>query len=422
MAGQPAVGQAFQWYREGEFARALQAARSLLEADPSDVNALHVAGLATARLGDAAGGLRLIERALEIAPASVPLWLSRGKVLLQAGREDEAHEAFAKAVRVDPASYNAHLELGLLDAKRSRARQAARSLLRAWRVRRDDVFAQRELFGLLRAHPGEFADAPPPAPAPSSKPLVSVVICSADPAKFTAASRSFARAFGGWEHEFVGIHDARSLADAYNRALRSCRGDLVVFCHDDVEVLSADLGGALVRAFERADVVGVVGTARLAGPAWSWSGREPARGRIVQPAIQGEGLELLVFAPPCAVESGLEALDGVFLAVRREEALALAFDEDAFDGFHLYDVDFTYRAARQGLRVAVTPEILLHHDSRGSFDERWSPYAQRFLAKFPALSGPSKPDFVPQDLAFATGGEAAAFSARLDALCREEPT
>lgn len=40
MAGQPAVGQAFQWYREGQHARALEAARRLLEADPSDVNAL----------------------------------------------------------------------------------------------------------------------------------------------------------------------------------------------------------------------------------------------------------------------------------------------------------------------------------------------------------------------------------------------
>ncbi|MCW5592814.1 MAG: tetratricopeptide repeat protein, partial [Burkholderiales bacterium] len=135
MAGKPAVGQAFQWYREGEFARALEAARRLLEADPSDVNALHVAGLATARLGDSAGGLALVERALATAPASVPLWLSRGKVLLEAGREDEAREAFAKAAALDPASYNAHLELGLLDAKRSRARDAARSLLRAWRSR-----------------------------------------------------------------------------------------------------------------------------------------------------------------------------------------------------------------------------------------------------------------------------------------------
>lgn len=420
MAGQPAVGQAFQWYREGEFARALQAARSVLEADPSDVNALHVAGLATARLGDAAGGLRLIERALEAAPASVPLWLSRGKVLLQAGREDEAREAFAKAAALDPAGYNAHLELGLLDAKRSRARDAARSLLRAWRSRHDDVFAQRELFELLSAHPREFAAAPPAPRAPVARPRITLVICSIDPVKFEAAKRSFARAFGDWEYELLGIHDARSLAEAYNRALRACSGEIVVFSHDDVDILSADLGGALARAFERADVVGVVGTARLAGPAWSWSGRGAARGRIVQPALQGEGLELLVFGAPCAIESGLEALDGVFLAARREQALSLAFDEEAFDGFHLYDVDFTYRAARQGLRVAVTPEILLHHHSHGSFDERWAPYAQRFLAKFPALSEPSKPDFVPQRLRFATGGEAAAFSARLDALCRGE--
>lgn len=420
MAGQPAVGQAFQWYREGDFARALEVARHLLETDPSDVNALHVAGLATARLGDVAGALGLLERAASLAPAAVPLRLSRGKVLLDAGRDEEAREAFAAAAGIDPASYHAHLELGLLEARRARVRAAARSFLRAWRLRPGDALAPRELFALVRGHPGEFPAAPAVRPAPAARPRVSVVICSVDPARFDAASRSFARALGDWEHEIVGIHDARSLAEAYNRALRACRGDIVAFSHDDVEVLSPDLGGALARAFERADVVGVMGTEKLAGPAWGWAGREPARGRIVQRAPQGEGVDLLVFGAPCAVAGGLEALDGVFLAVRREQALAIAFDEAAYDGFHLYDIDFTYRAARQGLRVAVTPEILLRHDSLGSFDEGWSAYARKFVARFPALAGPSKPDFVPQGLGFATGGEAAAFCARLDALCRED--
>ena len=396
MAGQPAVGQAFQWYREGQHARALEAARRLLEADPSDVNALHVAGLASARLGDAAGALDLLARATALAPATLPLWLSRGKLLDEAGRPGEAREAFVRAARLDPASYHAHLELGLLDAKLARVREAARSLLRAWRLRAGDVHAPRELFDLLLGHPGEFAAAPAPLPAPTDRPAVSVVMCSVDPAKFAAASASFARAFGGWDHE------------------------IVVFSHDDVEILSADLGGALARAVERADVVGVIGTAKLTGPAWGWAGREPARGRIVQPAREGEGWELLAFGAPCALEAGLEALDGVFLAARRGQAISVGFDEAAFDGFHLYDLDFTYRAARQGLRVAVTPEILLRHDSHGSFDGPWKAYAQKFVAKFPGLAGPSKPDFAPARLAFATAGEAADLSARLDALCREE--
>lgn len=421
MAGQPAVGQAFRWYGEGEYARALEAARRLLEVDPADVNALHVAGLATARLGDAAAAIGLLGRAIALQPASVPLRISQGKVLDEAGRAGEARDAFVHATALDPASYHAQLERGLVEAKLARVREAAQSLLRAWRLRRDDVAAQRALFDLLRRHPEQFPAAPV-APAPAARPFISVVICSVDQAKFAAASRSFARALGDWGHELVGIHDARSLAEAYNRALRACRGEIVVFSHDDVEVLSPGLGGALARAFEQADVVGIVGTERLAGPAWGWAGREPARGRIVQPATQGEGLELHVFGVPGGVATGLQALDGVFLAVRREQALALGFDEQAYDGFHLYDIDFTYRAFRQGLRVGVTPEVLLRHDSRGGFDERWSSYANRFRARFPALSGPSKADFVPMGLVFAGGEEAAAFCARLDALCRETPT
>jgi GT2 family glycosyltransferase len=81
----------------------------------------------------------------------------------------------------------------------------------------------------------------------------------------------------------------------------------------------------------------------------------------------------------------MQALDGFFFAARRDAALAVGFDEEAFDGFHFYDLDFTYRAHAAGLKLAVTTEVCALHRSLGNFGEEWRRYSQRFAQKFPGL-------------------------------------
>ena len=68
------------------------------------------------------------------------------------------------------------------------------------------------------------------------------------------------------------------------------------------------------------------------------------------------------------VVPGIQALDGVFMAMRREVATAIPFDAEAFDGFHLYDLDFSFRAHRGGFRLAVCRDVVLIHESTGSYD------------------------------------------------------
>ena len=98
--------------------------------------------------------------------------------------------------------------------------------------------------------------------------MISVVICSIDATKFARVTANFRERLADRPHEVIGIHDARSLAEGYNRGLRQARGDVVVFSHDDVAILSPDFGGALERALQRLDVVGVVGTTEVRSANW----------------------------------------------------------------------------------------------------------------------------------------------------------
>src|SRR5512144_3297135 len=103
-------------------------------------------------------------------------------------------------------------------------------------------------------------------------PALSIVVCSIDPAKYARVIATYRALLGGTAHEIIGIHDARSLAEAYNRAARSAHGDIVVFSHDDIDIVSADLAGALTRAFATLDVVGVAGTSKLLNAYWPAAG------------------------------------------------------------------------------------------------------------------------------------------------------
>jgi hypothetical protein len=296
-------------------------------------------------------------------------------------------------------------------------RGAVLALHRAVEARPDDMRTLAHLCRTLYEHTALFA--PPPAPPASSPaPLVSVVTCSIDPARFERVRASWARAFGDDPWELIGIHDARSLGEGYARGFARAKGDLVVFSHDDIEILTGSVGRALSDALAAADVAGLAGTTLLAGPAFAWSGKRFARGRIAEPAKGREGIDLVVFNPVPRVTAGMQALDGVFIAATRRAVETVGFDAATFDGFHLYDMDFTYRAHLAGLRVAVTPDIVIRHDSTGRFDAKWQDYAGRFLAKFPGILRERQPSDMLR-IPFACAADLVAYCARLDAAGRE---
>ena len=159
--------------------------------------------------------------------------------------------------------------------------------------------------------------------------MISVIICSIDTAKFAAVEATYAAHMGAAPYEIVGVHDARSLCEGYNRGLRRARGDVCVFSHDDIEILSDELGGTLERHLASWDVVGVAGTTRMHAMGWANSGIRYARGVV-------------------------------------------------------YDTDFTFRCHLAGYRLAVCLDIRLIHFSEGTVDDAWQKYADRFREKHAA--------------------------------------
>lgn len=285
--------------------------------------------------------------------------LAEARGNIDAGQEDEALPQLAQILRRRP-----HWEM----AKRELARGA---------------------LGWARKHPevlSAWAE-PPAVVAPTS---VSVIICSIRPDYFQPLREKMLTQFPGHEVEVIGIHDAKSLCEGYNRGAARARGELLIFCHDDLDLPQADFGLRVVARLQQVDLVGVVGADQLVDGDWGHAGPPHLFGQILhRPAgatADEQGFLYLAVGLHGAMTTPVVALDGVFMATRRAVWQSLRFDEATFDGFHLYDIDFSHRAHLAGYRVAVAQDLLLVHFSTGRYDTRWQKFNLRFLAKFPQLT------------------------------------
>lgn len=215
--------------------------------------------------------------------------------------------------------------------------------------------------------------------------MISIIICSIDSKRFSNVTRNYADLMADEPFEIIGIHDAKSLCEGYNRGIKKSVGDILVFSHDDIEILSSDFVARLKAHMEHFDIVGLAGTDKVVGGGWVNAGIPHLYGQVANPGGAGYQVAFFDYGKIAnqgkVTADGIKMLDGFFFAVRRSVVQQVLFDERNFDGFHGYDVDFTYSAYLAGFNLTVCNDIAVIHDSGGSFDATFQKYKRRFLIK-----------------------------------------
>jgi len=223
-----------------------------------------------------------------------------------------------------------------------------------------------------------------------NSPSFSVIVCSIDPWNFAQVSTHFERLLAEVPHEIIGIHDARSLAEGYNRGLRRARGDIVIFSHDDVTFLDRQFAQKIGERMQSWDLLGFAGASRLIYPVW-FAAHEHLSGAVCHWSHHYANLFLLTLygTQDWPVTGGIEVLDGLCMIARHEVATAVGFDSDTFDGWHLYDCDFSFAAHLAGYKIGVCCDIAYIHAStsvqgtESSFlSGIYQKYAGRFIKKY----------------------------------------
>ncbi len=372
--------------------------RQALALDPQSLAAATGLAYALLALGQEQAALQVANTSLASQPDVADAHALLGNLHSELVHGDAARAAYAAALRLVPGH-----------------RLAAVNQALTWRIAGDFPETYRRLLALQREQPdmrevhhqlahsvasecrqnaGTTTPASSPADsAPSTDGLISIIVCSIDPAKLAATTRMYRQLFAGQTYELIHIGDARSLSEGYNRGLAQSRGELLIFAHDDLDILNPDFVAIIRRQLAHYDLLGVAGTRHLLGNRWGDAGWPHQHGWVAHPGEDG-GVDLSIFRVFAASAEHIEGIDGLFFAVRRQVAEALRFDEQTFDGFHFYDLDFSYRTFLAGYRLAVCNELTIVHHSRGRFDARWADYAARFMDKHratlptePAASG-----------------------------------
>jgi len=210
----------------------------------------------------------------------------------------------------------------------------------------------------------------------------SIIICSHQPHRAAVARAHFEKLFAARSHEIILIADATSLCEGYNRGFQQSSGALIVFSHDDIEFVDTELPSRLQLHLNNFDLIGVAGTTLLTNGAWVSAGDPHAFALFAYPDPQPGRVLVKACGRGGATIGNIQALDGCFMAATRGAVEAIGFDAETFDGFHLYDLDFSFRAYLQGLKLAVCRDLAPIHASTGKPDEHWARYRARFEQKF----------------------------------------
>jgi hypothetical protein len=187
------------------------------------------------------------------------------------------------------------------------------------------------------------------------------------------------------------INNGESLTKAYNRGLNQAKYDIVVFCHDDLAVETKQWGNKLVKLFDKNPeygIIGVAGSKNMPVSGQWWENRNKMYGRV---AHTHEGKTWLSSYSDDLGQNLEETVivDGVWFAVDKRR-VKKTFNENV-EGFHFYDVTFSFENFLEGVKVGVTTAIRVNHQSIGMTNESWeknrTDFSESFKAHLPANVG-----------------------------------
>jgi protein O-GlcNAc transferase len=145
-------------HQAGRWQEAEAAYRRMLDADPRNVEALHLLGALLSQMGHFAAAVAVMERALQCRPADPVLWNNLGNALKDAGRLADAEKSYRESLKRLPGFAHAHCGLGHLLHLRGNLAEAERALNDALAINARHPYAHNYL-GMVLADSGRLKEA-----------------------------------------------------------------------------------------------------------------------------------------------------------------------------------------------------------------------------------------------------------------------
>jgi hypothetical protein len=217
--------------------------------------------------------------------------------------------------------------------------------------------------------------------------MISIIVCSINPILLYQLSKNIKQTIGV-DYEIIAFDNTLKnwgICKVYNYSAEKAKYDNLVFCHEDILFHINNWGQKLLNHLsdKKIGLVGIAGGTYKSKYNSSWWTSSPydylQRKNILQ-KINSESV--LDFCNPYNENiSEVVAIDGVFMACRKEVWLNNKFDEIDFPKFHFYDLDFSFQILQKS-KVIVVYDILIEHLSYGSYNKEWLSAAEIFTTKW----------------------------------------
>ena len=176
----------------------------------------------------------------------------------------------------------------------------------------------------------------------------------------------------------------KSLNQVYNEIIEESEFEIVVLCHDDIYFDSKNLVKKIQKHFDKTDfgILGVAGTTQLPKSGMWWENRKKMCG-IVNHEHNGNKWESRYCDDINNQIKSVCLIDGLFIALHKSR-IKEKFNSE-LEGFHFYDVYFSFRNFQKGVKIGVIFDIRITHLSIGMTNESWELNRKKFVDEYQTL-------------------------------------
>lgn len=185
----------------------------------------------------------------------------------------------------------------------------------------------------------------------------------------------------GWKVETLCIKDAKSMASAYNQAIKDSDAKYKVYMHQDVFILNKNFIKDITAIFEKYPMIGMIGVAgsKTIPPNGIWWESQHRYGKVYN-SLTGE-IGLLRFSKIKNEYECVKAIDGLIMITQYD----VPWREDIFDGWHFYDISQSIEFQNAGYEVAVPKQPYawcIHDCGISRIDPAYEKYRKIFLDNY----------------------------------------
>lgn len=188
--------------------------------------------------------------------------------------------------------------------------------------------------------------------------------------------------------EFIPVKGAPSMCAGYNSGQRKSTAKYKIYLHQDTLVVNKNLIEDLLKIFanEKIGLVGVIGCRSLPKSGVWWDGLR-TYGRVLH-ACEPESVVDSHCREPKGDYQTVEAVDGLFIATQYD----IAWREDLFTGWHLYDTSMCMEMQRRGYQVVVPNQSAdfwcIHCPKEKPLASEYKTYQKIFIKEYGAELNP----------------------------------